>query len=66
MIAKFYSKTHLQNTFFVFLSRFVPRLTSKFAKSANRIPTFFVVAKMHFAKVYKKITRKNETEKWNF
>jgi hypothetical protein len=43
MGAKLKSKTHLQNTFFDFLSRFFAHLASKFAKSANMIPQFFIL-----------------------
>jgi hypothetical protein len=35
MGAKLKSKTHLQNTFFNFLSRFFARLASKFEKSTD-------------------------------
>jgi hypothetical protein len=38
---KLKSKTHLQNTFFDFLSRFFVRLASKFSKSANMTQRIF-------------------------
>jgi hypothetical protein len=41
MGAKLKSKTHLQNTFFDFLSCFFTRLGSKFSKSANKTQKFF-------------------------
>jgi hypothetical protein len=37
MVAKFYFKTHLQNTFFIFVESFRPRLALKLAKSVNII-----------------------------
>jgi hypothetical protein len=41
MGAKLKSKTHLQNTFFLFFEPFFAHLASKFAKSANMTPNFF-------------------------